>query len=299
MKIGCVIQGDVRRGTSQILKELPLKFDFTVLSTWTDQNLKVPSGNYSIILNEKPAFAGLNNRNYQRLSSAKGIHAAKKAGCDFILKWRTDMLPDKLNVKQLIEWANYKVPKGVSSRVVMPAFRNLSVEPDCFSSIPDLFAFGHVDQMEMLWGDSGFDYSRNMNLPSDISYLMSKYSLDEAYLANLFSPESELYSIFRSRLNSKLNIELDHSSIALNYFRLFDHHKLRIFWFDNMRGFRSIAQAWEHPWWTESSWENGNSKVVPFGYPISGLSANIRKFVSPMNVWIEKKRQAISWKLRA
>ena len=299
MKTGCVIQGDIRRGTSQILHELPQKFDFTVFSTWVDDEHKAPPGDYSLVVSEKPRVGGLSNRNFQRLSTARGIQAAKDAGCDYVLKWRTDMLPTRLDVNQLLNWTNYKIPNGMKSRLVMPAFRNLSVEPDWFSSIPDLFAFGHIDEMEMLWGDSEFDYALSMNLPSKMSNELKKILPDSTRLADIYSAESELYAIFRSRLQAKLGIELNHRTIAENYFRLFDYQRLGIYWFGKDRGFRSIGQAWEHPWWTESTWQKGNAKVVPSGYSVSGLSANARKAASPVRVWIEQYRQGIAWRLRS
>ena len=298
MKIGCVIQGDVRRGTNQILQEISRHFDFTVLSTWDDEKCLSILGDYHVVLNAKPFEPGLSNRNLQRLSTASGLQAAKAAGCDYVLKWRTDMLPTKLDVNQLLNWTNYKIPNGMKSRLVMPAFRNLSVEPDWFSTIPDMFAFGHIEEMEMLWGDSEFDYSLSMNLPNEMLNNIKKTLSDSTSLVDLYCAESELYAYFRSRLQVKLGIELNHPIIAANYFRLFDYHHLGIYWFGKERGFRSIGQAWEHPWWTESAWQKGNAKIVLRGYPVSGLSANLRKVASPILVLIEQYRQGIAWSLR-
>lgn len=295
MKLGCVVQGDVRRGTTFVLQAIPQIFDFTVLSTWSDDEGKVPSGDYSLVLSEKPSVEGSSNRNCQRLSAARGLIAAKEAGCDYVLKWRTDMLPTKLDVNQLLDWAKYKIPNGMKSRLVMPAFRNLSVEPDWFSSIPDLFSFGHIDDMEMLWGDEGFDYLADMNVPSQmIDELAGKFP----NLTDLYCAESELYAIYKARLQSYIGEQLSHPQIAKDYFRLFDHQHLGIYWFGREQGFRSIEQAWEHPWWTESTWKNGNAKVVPCGYPVSGLFANIRKSVSPIKVWLEQYRKSVMWGLR-
>lgn len=295
--IGCVIQGDIRRGTDLLLKELPNKFDFVVLSTWVDDESKVPPGNYSLVLNSKPTVGGLTNRNYQRLSTARGIQSAKEAGCDYVLKWRTDMLPTKLDIKQLLSWTNYKIPNGLKSRLVMPAFRNLSVNPDWFSSIPDLFAFGHIEEMEMLWDDAAFNYSLNFNLPSQMANDLKINPIDSMHLSNLYCPESELYAIFRSRLQIKLGIELDHSKIASDYLRLFNYHQLGIFWFDKKSGFRSIGQAWEHPWWTESTWKRGSPLIVPCGYSVNGLSANVRKVTSPLRISFDQLRQKLCWYL--
>ena len=270
-----------------------------MLSTWADDECKAPSGNYSLVVSDKPPVGGLSNRNYQRLSTARGIQAAAAVGCDYVLKWRTDMLPSKLDVNELLSWANFNVPRGMQSRLVMPAFRNLSVEPDWFSSIPDLFSFGHVQEMEMLWGDAEFNYSVSMNLPREMSDALSGVLTDATRLTDLYCAESELYAIFRSRLQAKLGIELDHPTIALGYFRLFDYQRLGIFWFAKERGLRSIGQAWEHPWWTESTWQKGNARIVPCGYPVSGFSANVRRAISPLRVWIEQYRQSILWSLRS
>ena len=54
MKIGCIIQGDVRRGTRELLETIPLKFDFTVLSTWECESDIALNSNYSVVLSEKP-----------------------------------------------------------------------------------------------------------------------------------------------------------------------------------------------------------------------------------------------------
>lgn len=299
MKIGCVIQGDIRRGTNWVLRDLPRKFDFTVLSTWAEDRHAAPHGDYLLVTNAKPSAPGLSHRNYQRFSTARGIQAAKEAGCDYVLKWRTDMVPVNLNLNLLISWATYEVPHGVKSRIVMPAFRNLSVEQDWFSSIPDLFSFGHVDEMELLWGDSGFDYSLNMNFPDEMLVDIEKFNLGDSRLSELYCAESELYAIFKSRLQSKLAIKLNHPRLALDYFRLFDHRKLGVFWFAKNGGFRSIGQAWEHPWWTESTWERQTPKIVPWGYPVSGLLANLRRAISPFRVKLDQHRQSILWNLRA
>jgi hypothetical protein len=298
MKVGCVIQGDIRRGTNEILKELSLMFDFTVLSTWADDECKAPSGGYSLILSEKPYVGGLSNRSYQRRSSASGIQAAKEAGCEYVLKWRTDMLPTKLDVTELLTWANYKIPKGMRSRLVIPAFRNLSVEQDWFSSIPDLFSFGHIEVMEMLWGDSDYDYSLSMNIPKAMDSYLKTTMLDSTCLPELYCAESELYAIFKQRLQDKLGLEFDHPTIASGYCRLFNHQRLGILWFANQQGFRSIGQAWEHPWWTEKDWENGSASTVPCGYPVLGMSAELRRLISPIRVYFDKYRQSILWGLR-
>lgn len=299
MKVGCVIQGDIRRGSEYVLREFPAIFDFTVLSTWKNDESKIPKGQFSVILNNKPPAAGISNRNYQRLTTARGVDAAKAAGCDYVLKWRTDMFPSRLDVNQLIEWAGYNVPRGMKSRIVMPAFRNLSVEQDWFSSTPDLFAFAHIHEMKLLWGDSNFDYSSDINVPEQMFAELNLRGTPENMLADLYPAESELYAIYKSRLQSNFSGQLTHREIAYNYFRLIDHRRLGIFWFDKTRGFRAINQAWEHPWWTESNWHDGRAKLVPAGYPVTGISRKVRKTISPFRVRLEEVLQSIAWRCRS
>lgn len=295
MKIGCIIQGDVRRGTNQVLFELSAKFDFTVLSTWAEDEYKVVQDKYFLLLNKKPVEAGVTNRNYQRLTTANGIRAAREAGCDYVLKWRTDMLPTKLNIGCLLDWANTNVPAGCKSRIVMPSFRNLSVDPDWFSSIPDLFAFGHIDEMEMLWGDDGFDYSKEMNPPREMLREIEDIYPD---LRTLFCAESELYARYKVRLQTRIGVNLNHPKIALDHFRLIDHKRLGIYWFGKTKGFRNITTAWEHPWWVEKNLHTRSVKIVKVGYPVIGPAARIRAHLSPLRDWINRACLSISWLFR-
>jgi hypothetical protein len=296
MKIGCVIQGDIRRGVDFVLQELVPKFDYTVLSTWESERNKVPLGNFDVLYNSRPVNHGLTNRNLQRLSSARGINAARHEKCDYVLKWRTDMLPTRLDVDQLIHWANSNIPHGMKSRLVCPAFRNLSVEPDWFSSIPDLFSFGHIESMELLWGDVDFDYMQPINIPTLMLQELGSFQFEKSELERLYCPESELYAILRSRLEARSQLKLDHCKICKNFMRLFDHQVLNIYWFDRLSGFRSIYQAWEHPWWTESIWAYGNPKKVACGYPVDGIRSRLLERISRWLCRAEILRQDMTWK---
>jgi radical SAM superfamily enzyme YgiQ (UPF0313 family) len=68
----------------------------------------------------------------------------------------------------------------------MPAFRNLSVEPDWFSSIPDIFSFGSIEEMELLWGDDGFNYAAEMNFPEQMRRELGDFRLQEKLLDFFF-----------------------------------------------------------------------------------------------------------------
>lgn len=295
MKVGCIIQGDIRRGSNLVLDFIPKLFDYTVLSTW-NEGQQIPRGNFEVLQNHIPKIPGYTNRNYQRFTVARGLEAARSAGCDYVLKWRTDMLPTKISVHQLLDWAQFSSPAGVKSRIVIPAFRNLSVQPDVFSTIPDLFSFGHIDEMSKLWGDEGFNYTLDWNMSLADQKTLGPELLSSQSLADYYCAEAELYAIYRSRLAAELGSELTHKMVAENYLRLIDHNKLGILWFGGQSGFRSIGQAWEHPWWTEKIWEKQNAPIHPFGYRTHGLIGRLKRKISKIKIRSEISRQEKIWR---
>lgn len=262
-----VVQGNIRRGTEEVLTCLAKQFNRVILSTWDDeQQDKIPKGDFELVLNQKPAVPGYTHRNYQRLSTAAGLRCAEELGATHVLKWRTDMLPTKLDVQQLLEWSNYEVPPGFDSRLVTCAFRNLTVKQDWFSTIPDLFAFADIQLMKLLWGDESFDFSRDMNIPDHMVDEYGNNWCDRSDAAGLYCPEAELYAIFKSRLQKKLCKPLTHFEIAKHHMCLFNHRRLGICWFGEHEGFRSITQALQHPWWSEWAWRYSKPVCVEAGY---------------------------------
>lgn len=298
MKIGCVIQGDIRRGTAEALKFLLKKVDYVVLSTWKSDEDKLPAGDYARILNQFPAKKGVTNRNYQRYTAARGMEMARQEGCDFVLKWRTDMIPLGLDVDRLVEMVNENAPSNAKSRILMPAFRNLTISQDWFSTIPDLFSFGHIDEMDKLWSDHDFDYEKEMNFPQRMLDEMGAELKIQRKIEEIYCAEAELYAIYKSRILKEFpQINVTHRDLLKGRMRLFDHRRLNIVWFDNFGSYRSITQAWEHPWWTEKIWAHGEPKILDAGYQADGLIACLKKKLSPSIVAINKLEQRIRWNI--
>ena len=295
MKIGCIIQGDIRRGTNLALEGLTGIFDYTVLSTWEDDYAKIPSGKFDLILNKKPCVPGSSHRNFQRYSTARGLEAVESAGCHYVMKWRTDMLPTKLSIDKLIQYAQFSPPPNTYSRIVIPAFRNISIYPDAFSSIPDLFAFGHITEMKKLWRDEDFDYTKNYNIPLvDLINVDQKFITTDRFV-DVYCAEAELYNLFRNHLNQNAQVKLSHKSIIEKYFYLINHNDLDILWFDSNKGFRSIGQAWEHPWWTVRQWKNHSAKIYPLDHNFKGINGRIRRKLSKYKVKKEILKQEGLW----
>jgi hypothetical protein len=277
-----------------VLSCLSQQFDVVILSTWDDElPEKIPLGPWDVVLNQKPVVAGYSHRNFQRFSTAAGLRRAAELGATHVLKWRTDMLPTLLDVAQLLAWSKFDVPPGVSSRLVTCAFRNLSVRQDWFSTLPDLFAFGDIDMMAMLWGDDAFDYASGMNFPlalqaeADFRDWSSRPDFQ-----GIYCPEAELYALFKGRLQIKLGVELTHAQIAKKYIRLVDHQQLGICWFGEPGKFRSVTQALQHPWWTEQIWQSGRPQITELGYPEEGFIKKFRrKFLTPKAIKRELENQ--------
>ncbi len=265
-RIGCIIQGNARYGLMDVINQVARHFNPVIFSTWKSEEPNVPAGKFELVLNDPPPNNGITNRNLQRVSTIAGVKCAQALDCEYVMKWRTDMLPTALDLDELLQAVNYNVPSDVPSRLLMPAFRNLSVIPDWFSSFPDMYAFGHIDMMKLLWDHGNFDFSRPYNVPQamleyqgleitdDDKLLLKGNDVTDDYDAHI-----EFYAFFKEALQNHLKREIVHPEIARDYLYPMDHNRLKICWFRSGQklAFRSIAQAFHLPWLTEKKWHSG------------------------------------------
>lgn len=265
MILGCIIQGDIRVPLKPIVYELSKQFDFVVVSTWKDNEALCPAGDYELILNEKPAVTGVTNRNLQRYTTARGLELLADRNCTHVLKWRTDMLPTRLNVNDLLRLSQLGSENELGGRVVTGSFRHLSVNPDWFSSFPDLYSFSTMEGAQLLWSDDAFSYELEFNMPDrmqqelnickgknpdTIIYCGKEYSLRGIYA---YDAHTELYAIFKDRIERKYGINLTHQEIIRKYFTLINDDQLGICWFNPSKkfSFRPIRQGFNVNWWKE------------------------------------------------
>jgi hypothetical protein len=300
VKLGCIVQGNVREGLEIVLAELRRHLEVVILSTWRGEEANLPEGDYVSLLSEMPDNRGLVNRNLQRVSTLAGIRKAEELECTHVMKWRTDMLPTSLSTENLLHYCRYKVPSGMSARIFMSAFRNLTVEPDWFSTFPDLFAFSDLESMKVLWSDADIDFTRTFNVPGEMIEECNLQIGADALLdgkgrdiTEHYDTHVECYAYFKSNLQRKLGRKLDHAVIARDYLYLIDHHKLGICWFGEPGEFRSIGQAYHIPWWTERGWRSGDYQLVRgIGYPDQGTGWKLKgDLYSRLKVFREKRFQ--------
>ena len=280
--IACILQGNIRHGTNYVIDEMLKIFDVVILSTWIDSDISNINKKCKIIINDYPPNNGYSNRNLQRYTSARAIEYAEKLNCNFICKWRTDMLPTNFKLKDVLEEVK------ANNKLFIYSFRCLTSSPDWYSSIPDLFAFGHIETIKLLWNDDDFDYNLSYNIPFELT---NSEILKDNFIEN-WSPETELYAFFKSRLQKKYKINLDHEKILKDYCILVDYRKFKIIWFGN-NTFRSIYQAFEHPWWTVKTWQCKQNIIIKRLDRKLNYLDNFKKMISKLivfyNLYLQKK----------
>lgn len=310
MKLGCIVQGDLRVPVEPILRELRKHCDTLILSTWEDQKDVIPPGNYfQSILNVKPAEAGITNRNLQRKTTAAGLKLAQELGCTHILKWRTDMLPTRLCRDSLATWARYSPVKPFSSRIVMPAFRNLTVDPDWFSSFPDHFAFGETALLKEMWSDDQFDYTLRYNVPPQMIKECGISTTDDGQIllngtsypaANIYDAHVELYAVFKDRVQKRVGRPWTHRELARDLLYLVDHRRLGICWLKTtgLTPYRSILRAAAVPWWTEKRWRRGSPpRKLRVGHVFNCWERSVGRMTSNFRVYHEMALQMF-WRFK-
>jgi hypothetical protein len=170
-----------------------------VLSTWvdTDAALLAPIRDLgvTVVLSEKPAFAGLFNVNMQITSAAAGVQRAVADGADWVMKTRTDQrlyAPDV--VPFLIALAQaFPVGGGTGQkhRIIGVGLGSLKFAP---YHVTDQTLFGSAEDMLAYWTPPLRDAGPREGWPTDSLGIFRtvpvgescRYSAPESYLASQF-----------------------------------------------------------------------------------------------------------------
>lgn len=161
-----VVQGPLWSGvTAQVLRVTSALHpeDTIVLSTWSDSDARALADIRpfvdEIVLSDRPVVGGIQNRNFQIVSTRAGIASAIERGADRILKTRTDMavLADGVFDKadQSLAKIDHRAAQaaGLQQRLIVP------------SSFTRKFVLYHPSDMVML--GTAADMARYWSAPLD------------------------------------------------------------------------------------------------------------------------------------
>jgi hypothetical protein len=195
-----------------------------VLSTWKEESgeylNRIKKEKIKIILNTPPKLSGIANINYQICSSKAAIEYAKKAGCEYVLKSRTDQ---RMYSPSAIEFILNLLHYFPSKKKYKQKFRIMGVSLNTFKyrlySLSDMLLFGQIDDM-LTYFSPPLDERMEMPKPKNLLEV-SKQNLCEVYLA----------SNFLKRTGFKLEWTLGNSWKAFaECFLVFDAEAVDLYW---------------------------------------------------------------------
>jgi hypothetical protein len=252
-RICVLVTGNIVNHSRLVIDQLE-KFGYPIiLVTNIDCQQKVESIECEKIFIDCPNH-GIGNRNIQRAQVVAGLKRAQELGFEYCLKWRSDLFPVKLDLTRLLTKISHDQGQ-IIKKIALTAWRNRSVYPDHFSSIPDLFMFSSVDALLLMWGDSDFNYSAEFNLPKSMHesfiYPINGSSIEifgEKYnIATIYDNHTELYALYKERLELRYRQQLSHTEICQIFFYFLDEREINYCWLGS-RGFRPRTQAPQFLW---------------------------------------------------
>jgi len=164
-RCGIVLQGQLLKDrdftleTIRIYKKIFPEAEI-IVSTWKDEDQelieKIKKEKVNILLNDKPKYGGGTwqpNVNLQIVSSFSGIKMAKKLGCEYVLKTRTDQRIYNSNTLRLFYNLTEKFPIATShnqkKRIVGVSLNTFTYR---MYGLSDMNVFGSIDDMMLFWG---------------------------------------------------------------------------------------------------------------------------------------------------
>ena len=197
-KTAIILQGPVRHEDEFTLKTVQFYRQaypdaYVIVSTWKDEDAecikKLKSAGAMVVLNEKPAYGGHLNVNYQLVSTRGGIDKARELKAAYVAKTRTDqricrqgVLPYMMNLIKTYEPID---SSKQTMRLVALSMNYGKLFSPYFMS--DFFYFGSLEEVEAVFsvpldarepfklpeGSTKREHSRVMYAPE--IYLMKNY----------------------------------------------------------------------------------------------------------------------------
>jgi hypothetical protein len=201
-----------------------------ILSTWETESPSVirrfEDLGITVILNKKPAYAGISNINLQIHSSRNGMRRAKEIGVEYALKTRSDQRMYAPNVADFL----YNVTETFPITGNWPKQRkrivgcSLNTFKYRMYGLSDMLIYGHIDDMLLYWNieldERTFDEEQQRQaIVSLRSY--ARWRVCEVYLA----------TEFLGRVERELKWTLrDSWSAFADHFCVIDKEQLDLFW---------------------------------------------------------------------
>ena len=228
-KVSIIIQGPLLKdnkftlNTIQIYKKIFKDYQI-ILSTWEDEALdylaEIKKEGIEIVLNKKPDYPGIQNINFQIVSTLNAIKKAQELGAEYILKTRTDLRIYNPNSIEFLVNLLKAFPAGENTkqkkRLAFPGLNTFKYRP---YSVTDLVMFGQTDDIFDYW-DVALD---NKKPPINDKLIIdwAKARLGEIYLS----------TNYLEKLGQVLNWTIaDSWQIYALHFCIFDTQSLDLYW---------------------------------------------------------------------
>ncbi|MBI5555461.1 MAG: methyltransferase domain-containing protein [Elusimicrobia bacterium] len=225
---------------------------FIILSTWSDEEAaalrRFKELEVAIILNEKPAYAGVSHINFQIVSTSSGLKKAHELGAEYVLKTRTDQRMYAPNIADYLYNITEIFP--VSHGYERQRKRIVGVSLNTFKyrmyGLSDMLIYGQLDDMLLYWevalDERRFSDAQTQKAASTSLRSFACWRVCEVYLA----------TEFLEKVGRTLEWTLKDSWQAFaDHFCVVDREQLDLFWIKYNRleyrwlGYTEIANSQE------------------------------------------------------
>ena len=198
-----------------------------ILSTWENEQPAVLKQfedlGITIILNQLPVYSGNQNINFQIANTHSGLVAAKKNGCKYVLKTRTDQRiysPVALQLfKDLTTVFPYKGQAPQKERLIISSLGTIKYR---LYGASDMLMYGNIDDMLNYW-DVEMDM-RKLELKGPRDYTIKEFS--QLRLGEMY---------FCSKYFEKMGYQLDWTlqqawELLAKHFCVIDDSSIDLYW---------------------------------------------------------------------